>query len=88
MVKKKQKNEELQSRRDFFKKAAKGVLPILGAVILANTPTLGQAREESPMGCSYNCSSTCQGTCYGTCRTGCQSTCYHGCYSHCVHYNK
>ena len=27
------KNEELQSRRQFFKKAAKGALPILGASI-------------------------------------------------------
>ena len=30
----KKKNEELQSRRDFFKKAAKGVLPILGMVVV------------------------------------------------------
>jgi len=82
------KKEALQSRREFFKKAAKSALPILGAVVLANTSSIVQAANESPMGCSYNCSSTCQGTCYGTCRTGCQSTCYHGCYSHCVHYNK
>lgn len=34
----KNKNEELQSRRDFFKKAAKGVLPILGAVVLSGAP--------------------------------------------------
>ena len=30
----KKKNEELQSRRDFFKKAAKGALPILGMVVV------------------------------------------------------
>ncbi len=30
------KNEKLQSRREFFKKAAKGALPILGAIVLAN----------------------------------------------------
>lgn len=33
---KNEKNEELQSRREFFKKAAKGALPILGAVVLAS----------------------------------------------------
>ena len=32
------KNEELQTRREFFKKAAKGALPILGAIVLAGTP--------------------------------------------------
>ena len=30
---KKKWNQELQTRRDFFKKAAKGMLPMLGAVV-------------------------------------------------------
>ena len=42
---KKNKNEELQSRREFFKKAAKGALPILGAIILASNPVLAKAGE-------------------------------------------
>jgi hypothetical protein len=29
---KENKNKELQSRRDFFKKAAKSALPIIGAI--------------------------------------------------------
>ena len=33
-MKKNGKNEELQSRREFFKKAAKGALPIFGAIVL------------------------------------------------------
>ena len=37
-MKKNEKNEELQSRREFFKKAAKGALPILGAIALAGAP--------------------------------------------------
>lgn len=37
-MKKDKNNEELQSRREFFKKAAKGVLPILG--IIAFGPTI------------------------------------------------
>lgn len=32
-MKKNEKNEELQSRREFFKKAAKSALPILGLAI-------------------------------------------------------
>ena len=82
-MKRNENNEELKSRREFFKKAAKGILPILGAMMLVNAHTVAKA-AETPMGCSYTCSSTCQGACSGTCRTGCQSTCYHGCYSHCT----
>jgi len=39
-MKKENRNEGLQSRRKFFKKAAKGALPILGAFMLARTPLL------------------------------------------------
>ena len=39
------KKEELQSRRDFFKKAAKGVLPVFGAVVLAGVPNIMKAVE-------------------------------------------
>ena len=36
-------NEELQSRREFFKKAAKGALPIIAAVALASAPAVAEA---------------------------------------------
>ena len=36
----KKENNEIQSRREFFKKAAKGALPILGAVLLASSPII------------------------------------------------
>ena len=68
------KNEELQSRREFFKNAAKGALPILGLVALANVPGVLNAATEAPMGCT--------GTCYQGCRNACRScetTCYGGC---------
>ena len=42
-MEKKKQNEELQSRREFFKKAVKGALPILGAVVLAGNPMLAKA---------------------------------------------
>lgn len=76
----KNKNEELQSRREFFKKAAKGALPILAAVAMASAPNIIKAAENTPMGCNYGCSgvcysSPCQGTCSGGCRTTCTGTC-------------
>ena len=42
---KKKRNEEIQSRREFFKNAAKGTLPILGAIILSNIPIAAKASE-------------------------------------------
>lgn len=52
-MKKNVKNEELQSRREFFKKAAKGALPILGAILLSGAPQILNATEKSPMGFCY-----------------------------------
>lgn len=73
------KNEELQSRREFFKKAAKGALPILGAIILANAPVIAKAAEE-PMGCNHGCTAVCStSACQGTCAGGCRFTCSGGC---------
>ena len=37
MDEKKKKNEELQTRREFFKKAARKMLPMLGAVVVGPT---------------------------------------------------
>lgn len=74
------KDEELQSRREFFKKAAKGALPIIGAIILAGTPSIIKAAETvDPMGCH----GTCYGACVGSCREGCQSTCRYTCSGSC-----
>ena len=80
---KNKKNEELQSRRQFFKNAAKGALPILGAIALANVPVILKATESPVTGCQGSCSGLCQGcrSCTGTCSglcegcRGCQGTC-------------
>ncbi len=77
-MKKNKNNEELQSRREFFKKAAKGALPILGAIVLANAPVIAQAAEKAPMGCTGTCYGLCYGGCKG-CSTTCTGTCSHGC---------
>lgn len=84
-MEKNKKKEELQNRREFFKKAAKGALPILGAIVFANAPAIMNATEGDPMGCHYGCthvcsSSACQGTCSGGCRFTCSGTCHnYGC---------
>ena len=76
---KKNKNEELQSRREFFKKAAKGALPILGAIILASNPVLANAGETA-MGCKYGCSTGCYTACSVSCKSVCDGTCKNACY--------
>lgn len=70
-MKKNVKNEELQSRREFFKKAAKGALPIIGLVALANVPQLSLAAEV------MNCGGSCRANCSTTCAFTCNTSCYH-----------
>lgn len=77
-MKKNLKNEELQSRREFFKKAAKGVLPILSAVVLASNPLVSQAAQEQ-MGCSWGCTTSCYGSCSSHCGMGCSGGCAGSC---------
>lgn len=84
-MKKNGKNEELQSRREFFKKAAKGALPILGAIVLANAPAIVNAAEKDPTGCR-GCASNCIGGCSGNCVScvgSCNNTCDFTCRNHC-----
>ena len=77
------KNEELQSRREFFKKAAKSALPILAAVALAGTPGIIRAAERAPMGCKTSaCAYGCLYSCNQSCKTGCLRTC-EGCKGTC-----
>ena len=70
-------NEELQSRREFFKKAAKAALPVVGAVVMSSLPFA--KAEAAKTGCDYNCS----GSCYRQCDAHCQDSCYRSCYTSC-----
>ncbi|MDE5662963.1 MAG: Cys-Xaa-Xaa-Xaa repeat radical SAM target protein [Muribaculaceae bacterium] len=72
------KKEELQSRRQFFKKAAKAALPILGAIVASNVPLLSNA-TETENGCSYGCTYGCSGSCGRACSYGCQNSCAGSC---------
>lgn len=94
-MEKNKKDNELQSRREFFKKTAKRALPILGAIVMAGMPALVKG-TGSPMGCDYGCSSSCTGHCYGacgsacsyncsgSCKGSCQGSCMNGCRSNCA----
>ncbi len=80
----KKQNEELQSRREFFKKAAKAALPVVGAVVMASMPNVLQAAKT---GCDYNCSGSCsrgcQGSCEAYCKDDCKNTCQWSCSGQC-----
>lgn len=84
-MKKNVKNEGLQSRREFFKKAAKGVLPIIATVALANVPQLSRAAESMGCGgsCRSYCTAACQTTCKGMCDAGCGGSCGASCTNQC-----
>ena len=77
----KNQNKELQSRREFFKKAAKVALPIVGAVVLSSVPQMLSATQAGQCTCSNSCVSSCSNTClwscYNTCKTSCRSGCKH-----------
>lgn len=82
------KNEELQSRREFFKQAAKAALPVVGAAIMASVPFV---KSEAATGCNGGCVAVCGDTCYGCCnyscdgecKGSCQTGCYNGCRNTC-----
>lgn len=66
-------NEELQSRREFFKKAAKSTLPILAAVLMAAVPNITKASTSN-----FYC-----GGCQNDCTNGCRTSCHRSCWSSC-----
>ena len=85
----KNKKEEIQSRREFFKKAAKATLPVLGAVVLSNIP-FSETKADyvnrftgECTGCSGSCQRSCSGSCQGNCQGDCQGNCKGGCYGTC-----
>lgn len=78
------KNEELQSRREFFKQAAKKTLPIIGAIAMMSLPVYSHANDEriassSCDTCSYACGGSCSSGCSGVCRQGCKTSCALNC---------
>lgn len=80
----KKQNEEVQSRREFFKEAAKKALPVIGAIALASSPILAQAAESTPMDCSGSCSYGCGRVCSTGCTNSCSGSCSGACKGYCL----
>ena len=89
---KENKKEEVQSRREFFKSAAKKALPILGAIALTQLPFVAKSHENQIIhDCDYNCANgcyggcagSCEGTCSGSCENECNTSCYGTCRGSC-----
>lgn len=74
------KNEELQSRREFFKSAAQVALPVFSAIVLSNLPVISQAAES---GCNNSCYRGCADYCTGQCQTTCNVSCRNHCRDNC-----
>ena len=81
-MKKNEKNEELQSRREFLKKTAKGALPILGISLFG--PSILSSCKNDPDkkedgggggGCGKSCSGRCSSGCSGSCEDSCSGNC-------------
>jgi len=86
---KKANNEEIISRRQFFKKAAGMLIPAVAMTVLPSILTSCEIDEPYPSGggggntgCS-GCSTSCKGSCKGTCYTGCSGSCSRRCSSSC-----
>lgn len=76
------KKPEVQSRRDFFKKAVKASLPILGIAVLVSNPVVAKATQI--MDCNSSCSSSCKGSCTGGCSGRCSGGCSGSCSGSCA----
>lgn len=69
--------EDLQSRREFFKSAAKAALPVLGAMVLASVPIMEVSASCGK--CNNRCMNFCDNTCYKGCKAHCKDNCYSNC---------
>ena len=79
----KKKNEELQSRRQFFKKAGKAALPIIGVMAFGNLLFTSCSKDKDdepskPSGCN-GCSGSCSNSCSGSCEESCSAACAFNC---------
>lgn len=93
-------NEEIISRRKFFKKAAGLVIPAVALTVLPSILTSCKIDEPYPgvdtgtggesCGCGGNCSTrcnaACRDSCVDTCRTKCYSSCKGGCGKGCSYH--
>lgn len=81
----KSKNEELQSRREFFKSTAQKALPFVAFTAFGGLlSSCDKDEPDGPSGCGKTCSGSCDGDCAGDCDDGCWTACI----SACVHFQR
>lgn len=71
-------SKEIQTRREFFKNAARKSLPIMGVILLSATPFRINASTSSDCAsnsCTNSCKGNCTKWCNGTCLTSCSDNC-------------
>lgn len=77
------KQEELQTRRSFFKSAAQKALPFVALTafggLLTSCDTDEPDSPSAPSGCGKTCSGSCDGDCAGDCDDGCWTACISAC---------
>ena len=64
------------SRREFFKNAAKGLLPFLAFMTLPQQLLANKKSLDTPSGCTWD---MCQNSCIGSCKGKCTMSCSAGC---------
>lgn len=79
----KKKSEDLQNRREFFKKASRKVLPIFASFTFLSSviPFRSEAKEQ--FNCGWSCVMSCLGSCLNGCYTSCVNYCAMGCNNSC-----
>lgn len=85
---KKEKREELQSRREFFVSAGKKSLPIIAITALGGVAMTSCEKDEPKGGSSSGCGKSCSGSCDGDCAGDCDDGCWTACISACVHFQR
>ena len=77
------KNNELQSRREFFRRVSTKTLPILGAVVLGPAISLTTLTSCGCDGCKEECMDNCEGGCVTSCQGIAKSDSCSNCASSC-----
>ena len=83
MGKKNTKNDDVISRRRFFRRAANMIIPALGLAMLPQLFTSCEIDEPYPGSITTGCNGSCSGKCSTSCAIGCATSCTADCRTLC-----
>jgi modification target Cys-rich repeat protein len=77
----KKKKGEILSRREFFKNAAKGTIPIIGMLLMSSVGSnlLSSCTKGDEDDSCSECSGKCESGCLHACSSGCKNICGGSC---------